>query len=97
MESTQTQYDCIAHVFPKHRGNVSISNRTGLTALLSVAEHGCTWRGLPAHCGNWHPIDTRMNRWAQSGGLDRGGGGRSGNVWRSLRRTWRGCRSPVRW
>ena len=41
MEITQTRYDCIAHVFPKHCGNVSISNPTVLNAILYVAEHGC--------------------------------------------------------
>jgi transposase len=38
---------------------------------LYVAEHGCKWRGLPTHFGNWHTIYTRMNRWAKRGVLDR--------------------------
>jgi transposase len=38
---------------------------------LYVAEHGCKWRGLPNHYGNWHSIYVRMNRWAKNGVLDR--------------------------
>ena len=41
-----------------------------LNAILFVAEQGCKWRGLPKRFGNWHTIDTRMNRWAKSGVLD---------------------------
>ena len=48
-----------------------MSNRQLLNALLYVAEHGCKWRGLPKHFGNWHTIYTRMNRWSKSGVLDR--------------------------
>jgi transposase len=40
-------------------------------ALLYVVEHGCKWRGLPRHFGNWHTIYTRMNRWSKAGVLDR--------------------------
>ncbi len=38
-----------------------------LNALLYVTEHGCKWRGLPKHLGNWHTIYTRMNRWSKGG------------------------------
>ena len=61
MELTQPQYEQIAHVFPRPRGNVSFSHLAVLNAILYVAEHGCKWRGLPAHFGNWHTIYTRMN------------------------------------
>ena len=71
MEFTQPQYEQIAHVFPRPRGNVSLSHLAVLNAILYVAEHGCKWRGLPAHFGNWHTLYTRMNRWAKRGGLDR--------------------------
>ncbi len=71
MELTQAQYERIAHVFPKHRGNVSLSNLSVLNAILYVAEQECKWRGLPTHFGNWHTIYTRMNRWAKKGVLDR--------------------------
>jgi transposase len=53
------------------RGNVRLTNLSVLTALLYVAEHGCKWRGLPKHFGNWHSIYVRMNRWARNGVLDR--------------------------
>jgi len=36
-----------------------------------VAGHGCKWRGLPEHFGNWHTVYTRMNRWSKKGVLDR--------------------------
>ena len=71
MELTQAQYERIAPYLPVQRGNVSISNRQVLNAILYVAEHGCKWRGLPARFGNWHTIYTRMNRWSKNGVLDR--------------------------
>ena len=71
MELTQSQYECIAPHLPVQRGNVSVSNRQALNAILYVAEHGCKWRGLPAKFGNWHTIYTRMNRWSKNGVLDR--------------------------
>jgi len=52
MELTQAHYERIAHVFPKHRGNVSLGNLAVLNAIVYVAEQGCKWRGLPAHFGN---------------------------------------------
>jgi len=71
MELTQDQYEHIAPLLPKQRGNVSLSNLQVLNAILYVAEHGCKWRGLPAHFGNWHTIYTRMNRWSKKGVLAR--------------------------
>lgn len=71
MKITEEQYQRIAHCLPVQRGNVSISNLQVLNAILYVAEHGCKWRGLPAHFGNWHTVYTRMNRWSKSGVLDR--------------------------
>ncbi len=70
MESTQTQYDCIVHGFPQHRGTVAISNLTALNAILYVAEHGGKWRGLPAHFGNWpalHPPDEPLGEERSAG------------------------------
>ena len=57
--------------WPVQRGNVSLSNLQVLNAILYVVEHGCKWRGLPSHLGNWHTIYTRMSRWSKSGVLDR--------------------------
>ena len=71
MELTQSQYELIQPHLPVQRGNVSIPNLQVLNAILYVAEHGCKWRGLPEHFGNWHTIYTRMNRWSKSGVLDR--------------------------
>ena len=71
MELTDAQYERIAPLLPKQRGNVSLSNLRVLNAILYVAEHGCKWRGLPERFGNWHTIYTRMNRWSKNGVLDR--------------------------
>jgi len=71
MQITPEQYEKIAPCLPKQRGNVSLSNLQVLNAILYVAEHGCKWRGLPSHYGNWHTIYTRMNRWAKRGVLAR--------------------------
>jgi len=71
MTITEEQYRRIEWCFPKHRGNVTISNLDVLNAILYVAEHGCKWRGIPKRFGNWHTIYTRMNRWAKAGVLDR--------------------------
>ena len=71
MEITPEQYEKIKDSLPVQRGNVRLSNLVLLNALLYVAEHGCKWRGLPKHFGNWHSIYVRMNRWAKNGVLDR--------------------------
>ena len=71
MEITEAQYQRIAHCLPVQRGNVRLTNRQVLNAILYVAEHGCKWRGLPAQFGKWHTVYTRMNRWAKSGVLAR--------------------------
>lgn len=71
MEISELHYQKIAHCLPVQRGNVSLSNLDVLNAILYVAEHGCKWRGLPPHFGNWRTVYTRMIRWARSGVLDR--------------------------
>ena len=71
MEITDAQYELIASSLPVQRGNVSLTNRDVLNAILYVAEQGCKWRGLPKRFGNWHTIYTRMNRWSKAGVLDR--------------------------
>ena len=71
MELTENQYERIAPLLPRQRGNVGMSNLQVLNAILYVAEHGCKWRGLPPRFGNWHTVYTRMNRWSKKGVLDR--------------------------
>ena len=56
MEITEAQYQRIAHCLPVQRGNVRLTNRQVLNAILYVAEHGCKWRGLPAQFGKWHTV-----------------------------------------
>ena len=70
MELTEAQYNRIKDYLPRQRGNVSMCNLAVLNAILYVIEHGCKWRGLPKHFGNWHTIYTRMNRWSKNGVLD---------------------------
>jgi Putative transposase of IS4/5 family (DUF4096) len=69
VEITKSQYERIADSLPRQRGNVSMINLQVLNALLYVIEHGCKWRGLPKHFGNWHTVYTRMNRWRKAGGV----------------------------
>lgn len=71
MQITAEQFEKIAECFPRPRGNVCFDHLQVLNAILYVAEHGCKWRGLPKHFGNWHSIYTRMNRWSKNGVLDR--------------------------
>jgi transposase len=71
MELTESQFKRIADCLPRQRGNVGMTNLQLLNALLYIVEHGCKWRGLPKHFGNWHTIYTRMNRWSKAGVLDR--------------------------
>ena len=51
MELTQQQYEQVAGLLPRRRGNVKVDNRTVLTAILYVVEQGCKWRGLPERFG----------------------------------------------
>ena len=71
VEITESQFQRIADCLPRQRGNVSMTNLKLLNALLYMVEHGCKWRGLPKHFGNWHTIYTRMSRWSKTGVLDR--------------------------
>ncbi len=71
MQLTREQVALIEHLLPVQRGNVRIDKFTLLNAILYVAVHGCTWRGVPAEYGRWHTVYTRMSRWAKAGVLDR--------------------------
>lgn len=71
MKLTSAQFEQIEPLLPTQRDNVTLTNLNVLNAILYVAEHGCKWRGLPEHFGNWHTIYTRANRWAKAGVLDR--------------------------
>jgi TetR/AcrR family transcriptional regulator len=71
MDISANQFRSIEPLLPVQRGNVSLTNRQVVNALLHVAEHGTTWRGVPERFGPWHTIYTRVNRWAKAGVLDR--------------------------
>ena len=67
MEITSEQYEQIAHLFPKHRGNVRYSNLEVLNAVLYATENGCKWRGLPLSQGKWNSFYQRWYRWNKQG------------------------------
>ncbi len=71
MEISEEQYARIKDALPVQRGNVSLTNRQLLNALLYVLENGSKWRALPKQFGNWHTIYTRLTRWSKTGVLDR--------------------------
>jgi transposase len=71
MQLTAKQFEQIADLLPRQRGNVSMDNLLLINAILYVAANGCKWRALPKHYGNWHTVYTRMMRWSRSGVLDR--------------------------
>ena len=48
-----------------------MKNLEVLNAILYVLENGRKWRAMPETCGNWHTVYVRMNRWSESGVLDR--------------------------
>ena len=68
---TEAQYELLKPYLPVQRGNVKISNRTLINAVLYVAENSCKWRALPKEFGNWHTIYMRLRRWAEKGVLER--------------------------
>ncbi len=71
MELTESQFRRLKTCLPVQRRNVRLHNRLLLNAILYVVEQGCKWRGLPPRFGNWHTVHTRMNRWSNSGVLQR--------------------------
>jgi transposase len=71
MELSDEQFEQIKSSLPIERGNVTISQRAFLNAVLYVVENGCKWRRLPESYGNWHTLYTRMNRWSKAGVMDR--------------------------
>ena len=70
MKLTEAQYARIAHLFPRQRGNVRVSNRETLNALLYLVRQGCVWRALPQRYGPWHTVYMRLRRWAERGLLE---------------------------
>lgn len=71
MQLTCEQYEQIAHLLPRQRGNVRLDNLRVLNAILYVAANGCKWRALPERYGPWHTVYMRMQRWSQAGVIDR--------------------------
>jgi transposase len=70
MQLTRKQFEHIAPLLPRQRGNVRLDNFDVVNAILYVAANGCKWRALPSHYGPWHTLYTRMSRWARAGVLD---------------------------
>lgn len=71
MELTQAQYELVAPLLPKQRGNVKLANIVVLNAILHMAENGCKWRALPERFGPWRTVYMRMYRWTKKGVLER--------------------------
>lgn len=59
MEITDAQYRHTEPCLPTPQGNLTLDNLRVLNTILSVAEQGCKWRGLPKRFGNWHTIPLR--------------------------------------
>ena len=57
----------MAHLFPKHRGNMRFSNIEILNGILYATENGCQWRGWPATMGNWNIFYQHWYRWNKQG------------------------------
>ena len=70
MQLTREQFQRVASLLPRQRGNVRLDNFEVVNAILYMAANGCKWRALPSHYGPWHTIYTRMSRWAKAGVLD---------------------------
>lgn len=70
MQLTREQFELIAPLLPRQRGNVLLDSFEVINAILFVAANGCKWRALPNHYGCWHTVYTRMSRWAKAGVLD---------------------------
>ena len=70
MQLTREQFEHIAPLLPRQRGNVRLDNFDVVNAILYVAANGCKWRALPSCYGPWHTLYTRMSRWARAGVLD---------------------------
>ena len=67
MEISEEQYQRIAQLFPKHRGNVRYSNLEVLNVIHLSTENGCKWRGLPDSNGNWNTFYQSWYRWNKRG------------------------------
>jgi transposase len=48
MQLTREQFDQIAALLPRQRGNVRLDNFEVVNAILYVAANGCKWRALPS-------------------------------------------------
>ena len=67
MQLNKKQFEKIAPLLPKQRGNVKIPSLVIINALLYIAENGCKWRALPEKYGAWHTVYMRFSRWVDSG------------------------------
>jgi transposase len=47
MQLTREQFDQIAPLLPRQRGNVRLDNFEVVNAILYVAANGCKWRPCP--------------------------------------------------
>lgn len=54
MQLTEAQFERIADLLPRQRGNVRLSNLQVINAILYVATNGCKWHALPEKYGKWN-------------------------------------------
>jgi len=67
MELTEEQYKRIAKHFPKHRGNVRLSNLQVLNGWLYKHFRKCSWRNLPDRFGGGKSVFARWKYWDEKG------------------------------
>ena len=71
MQLNKKQFEKIASLLPKQRGNVKIPSLVIINALLYIVENRCKWRALPKQYGPWHTVYMRFNQWVQKGVIDK--------------------------
>jgi transposase len=83
---TDERWARIAPLFPPQKpptGRPALDHRTILAGSFWVIRTGASWREAPAHFGPWQTLNTRYQRWRQTGiwqqildALEQGGGAR---------------------
>ncbi len=71
MQLNKKQFEKIASLLPKQRGNVKIPSLVIINALLYIVENRCKWRALPKQYGPWHTVYMRFDRWVDSGVIEK--------------------------
>ena len=67
MYLTDERFHIIKPLLPTPRGDVEISHREIMEALLYLPIEGGRWRALPRRFGKCYTVYRRIHRWAESG------------------------------